>query len=176
MPTTADLKKAHLNFVNKKIRITPINSDRSTLTIYESRLVNKFDASSSAERFHHAIRETRINKTGHGATLSTAVRNRNGKLIKPGERIRNESQAFAEISPAQWINLHKVQRGLEVGCESQTACLVTLVIQQPCLERLSMRPLCFPPSAGPSCSLIAMDECHGSHVHSITILIAATDG
>jgi hypothetical protein len=76
MPTTADVKKAHLNFVNKKITIIPIDSDRSTLTIYESGLVDKFDALSSADRFHHAIRETRINKTGHGATLSTAVRDR----------------------------------------------------------------------------------------------------
>jgi hypothetical protein len=76
MPTPADLKKAHLNLVNKKIAIIPINSDRSTLAIYESELVDEFNVSRSADRFQHAIRETRINKASHGATLSTAVTDR----------------------------------------------------------------------------------------------------
>jgi hypothetical protein len=51
MPTPADLKKAHLNLVNKKIAIIPINSDRSTLATYESGLVNEFNASTSADDF-----------------------------------------------------------------------------------------------------------------------------
>jgi hypothetical protein len=54
MLTPADLKKAHLKFVNKKISIIPINSDRSTLATYESGLVDEFNASSRADRFQHA--------------------------------------------------------------------------------------------------------------------------
>jgi hypothetical protein len=79
MPTPADLKKAHFNLINKKIAFIPINSERSMLAIYESGLVDEFIASRSAGRSQHAIRETRINRAGRGATLSTAVRNRKWK-------------------------------------------------------------------------------------------------
>jgi hypothetical protein len=76
MPTPADLKKAHLTLVGKKIAIIPIDSDRSTFEIYESGLVDEFTASRSADRFQHAIRETRVNRAGCGAAMPTAVRNR----------------------------------------------------------------------------------------------------